>query len=34
MGDWNSVLILNNDANIKNGKKLETPVRFNEIQLY
>lgn len=33
MGDWNSVLILN-DANIKNGKKLETPVRFNKIQLY
>lgn len=33
MGDWNSVLILNNDADIKNGKKLETSVRFNKFQL-
>ena len=33
MGDWNNVLGLNNDANIKNGKKLEASVRFKKIHL-
>ena len=33
MGDWNSVLILNSDADIKNAKKLQTSVRFNKIHL-